>query len=208
MGANSARRPESHEPPKRADSDRDEVLAPSPLRRIRDWLAFHWHFYLRPTLLEQRTRHVIVQAVVLQDDQVLLIKRTTPRVWELPGGGPEPGESPSEAIVREVHEETGVHVRVQRELGVYRRLGFRPHDGIVFACTPIGGAPTPGEETVAVRFFPVHRLPRGLLPWYRAVIRDALRPPEPPRVHHQWLGPGALLASLLIVLGERLRLLE
>ncbi len=192
----------------RAITKRPRRWVQTRLRRIKARLAPYWTFYLRPTLLEQRKRQVVAQAVVLQGDRVLLIKRTTPRVWELPGGGIEGDETPAEAVVREVYEETGVHVRVVRELGVYQRLGFRPHDGIAFACEPIGGTPTPGEETITVRFFPVDRLPKGLLPWYRVVIRDALQPPTPPRVRHQWLGLGAVLASLLIVLGERLRLLE
>ncbi len=171
-------------------------------------LLWQWDFYIRSTLTGQRTRHTVAQAVVLQGDRVLLIKRTSPRVWELPGGGIEEGETPTTAIVREVHEETGIQVRVERELGVYQRLGFRPHDGIVFVCTPVGGALTAGEETLAVRFFPTTQLPLGLLPWYREVIQDALQPPAPPRVRRRWLGPGAILASILIVIGERLRLIE
>jgi ADP-ribose pyrophosphatase YjhB (NUDIX family) len=150
----------------------------------------------------------VVQAVVLQGDQVLLIKRTSPRVWELPGGGVEDGESLVDAIAREVCEESGVQVHVERKLGIYQRLGFRPHDGIVFVCTPTGGKPGPGDEALVTRFFPIDRLPRGLLPWYRQVIHDATQPIAPPRVHRQWLGPGAIIASLLIVLGEHLHLLE
>ncbi len=177
-------------------------------RQVRDALFWQWDFYIRSTLTEQRARRTVAQAVVLQGDQVLLIKRTSPRVWELPGGGIEEGETPAAAIAREVREETGVQVRVERELGVYQRLGFRPHDGIVFVCTPVGGALAAGEETLAARFFPITRLPLGLLPWYREVIRDALQPPAPPRVRRRWLGPDAIVASLLIVLGERLRLIE
>jgi 8-oxo-dGTP diphosphatase len=178
------------------------------VHQVYEALLWQWDFYIRSTLAEQRTRHTVVQAVVLQDDQVLLIKRVSPRVWELPGGGIEEGETPAVAIVREVYEETGVSVRVKRELGVYQRLGFRPHDGIVFVCTPSGGRPMAGEETLAARFFPIARLPLGLLPWYREVIRDALRPPTPPRIRRQWLGPGAVIASILILVGERLRLIE
>lgn len=177
-------------------------------RQVREALLWQWDFYIRSTLTEQRTRHTVAQAVVLQDDQVLLIKRTSPRVWELPGGGIEEGETPATAVAREVFEEAGIQVRVERELGVYQRPGFRPHDGIVFVCTPIGGALAPGEETLAARFFPVTRLPIGLLPWYREVIRDALQPPAPPRIHRRWLGPGAIIASVLIVIGERLHLIE
>jgi len=171
-------------------------------------IAWWWDFYIRSTLTEQRRRRRVVQAVVLQGNQVLLIKRTSPRVWELPGGGIEDGESLADAIEREVQEETGVQVRVMRQLGVYQRLGFRPHDGIVFVCTPIEGKPGPGDEALIARFFPIDRLPWGLLPWYREVIHDATRPPAPPHIRRQWLGPGVIIASLLIVLGEHFHLLE
>ncbi len=177
-------------------------------RQIASAISDYWKFYIRSTLTEQRRRYTVAQAVVLQDGRVLLVKRTDPRVWELPGGGIERGETPAEAVIREVSEETGLQVRVERELGTYQRLGFRPHDSIVFVCTPIGGTAIPGEETVAVQFFPVDRLPWGLLPWYRTVIRDAIQPSGPPRIRRQWLGVGTLLISLLIVLGERLHLLE
>ncbi|HEY66520.1 MAG TPA: NUDIX domain-containing protein [Caldilineae bacterium] len=177
-------------------------------RQVVEALSDYWDFYIRSTLTQQRKRYTVVQAVVMRDGQVLLVKRTDPRVWELPGGGIEEGETPSEAIIREVVEETGLQVRIERELGTYQRLGFRPHDSIVFVCTPIGGTLAHGDEAVDAQFFPTDRLPWGLLPWYREVIRDAVQPPESPRVRRQWLGLGTLLISLLIVLGERLRLLK
>ncbi|MCD6290600.1 MAG: NUDIX domain-containing protein [Anaerolineae bacterium] len=178
------------------------------IRRIGETATELWRFYIHSTLTQQRNRYTVVQGVVIQDGQVLLVKRTTPRVWELPGGGIEEGETPAEAVVREIAEETGLQVRIERELGVYQRLGFRPHDAIIFRCVPTGGTLAHNEESVAVRFFPINRLPRGVLPWYREVIYEAAGPAMPPRVHRQWLGLGAILASLFIVLGERLHLLE
>lgn len=40
----------------------------------------------------------------------------TPRTWALPGGGVNPGESPAEAVIREVFEETGQEVQLGRLL--------------------------------------------------------------------------------------------
>lgn len=41
-------------------------------------------------------------------------KTAVPGLWQLPGGGLNPGESPSEALIREVAEETGQEVRINR----------------------------------------------------------------------------------------------
>jgi len=56
---------------------------------------------------------------VRKDDrlEVCLINPTGRRVWGLPKGGVEPGETPAETAVREVAEETGISGVVERELG-------------------------------------------------------------------------------------------
>lgn len=121
---------------------------------------------------------VIVQGVILRKQagrtEVLLVKRTSPRAWELPGGGPDPGESYAAATAREVLEETGIVVDVAGLVRWYRRTGFRPHRSPVFVCHARAGTPRPNAESVAVAYFPVEALPLGLFPWYRPVIRDAL----------------------------------
>jgi 8-oxo-dGTP pyrophosphatase MutT (NUDIX family) len=51
--------------------------------------------------------------------KVLLTQRTDNGRWCLPGGGMEPGESASEACIREVWEETGLRAAVRRLIGIY-----------------------------------------------------------------------------------------
>lgn len=41
-----------------------------------------------------------------------------PGTWTLPGGGIDPGESPSDAVLREVHEEAGQKIRIARVLSL------------------------------------------------------------------------------------------
>ncbi|MEU4802737.1 NUDIX domain-containing protein [Actinosynnema sp. NPDC023587] len=63
---------------------------------------------------------VAVSAVVRdQDGRILMIRRTDNDKYALPGGGQDAGETLTEAVVREVEEETGVHVEVTTLVGLY-----------------------------------------------------------------------------------------
>lgn len=62
--------------------------------------------------LENRILHVVACALVDQDGRILLTQRPEGRsmagLWEFPGGKIEPGESPEEALIRELWEEIGI----------------------------------------------------------------------------------------------------
>ena len=54
-------------------------------------------------------------AVIIRRDQVLVVKPRESRKWQLPGGGIKPGETPEQAMYRELNEETGLapqHVKI------------------------------------------------------------------------------------------------
>ena len=141
----------------------------------------YWHDLLMPVLRQDKPP-TVPQAIVLQDQQVLLVKRDNPRFWELPGGGMIPGETPEATVVREVQEETGVQVDIIELLGWYERTGFRAHLSPVYVCHPQSGPPQAQDaDTVQVRYFPLHRLPRGLCPWYRSILQRDLRAHIPGR---------------------------
>ncbi len=126
-----------------------------------------------------------VSAIVLHDGRLLLQQRADNRRWGLPGGAVEVGETVSAAIVREVREETGLDVGVDRLVGVYsdpRVQVVRYPDGRVwhyvnlcFACTLAGGTTcaAPGE-TLAVDWFAPDALPADLVTLHRQRIVDAL----------------------------------
>lgn len=65
---------------------------------------------------------LVVAAVIVDGDRVLLTQRRggthLAGRWEFPGGKIEPGESPEEALAREITEEIGVRVRVGDALDV------------------------------------------------------------------------------------------
>lgn len=60
-------------------------------------------------------------AIILQARHILLVKAHDKNNWQLPGGRIEPGETPAQAVIREVKEETGLTAYVGRMTGRYRR---------------------------------------------------------------------------------------
>ncbi len=60
--------------------------------------------------------------------KALLTRRTDNGLWCIPGGAMEAGESAAEACIREVWEETGLHVEVKRLIGIYSN----PHQLVVY----------------------------------------------------------------------------
>jgi mutator protein MutT len=80
--------------------------------------------------------------------QLLLLVRTDNGLWDLPGGAVDPGETPAQAVVREVREETGLIVEPVAVAGVFGGTDFRLTYGngdiveytvTVFECRVVGG---------------------------------------------------------------------
>lgn len=73
----------------------------------------------------QKTKQItVIVGLVIKDNKILMVKRYEPEVldahlkWEFPGGKVDFGETPQQAIVREVKEETGVLVKTKRLLPI------------------------------------------------------------------------------------------
>jgi ADP-ribose pyrophosphatase YjhB (NUDIX family) len=62
-----------------------------------------------------------VRGAVFRDDAILLVREAASSRWTLPGGWVDVGESPSEAVVREVREESGYETRAVKLLALYDR---------------------------------------------------------------------------------------
>lgn len=171
-------------------------------------LGKYWHDIIVP-IIRRDSPPIVPQAVVLHEQQVLLVQRDNPRLWELPGGGVQPGELLEETVVREVEEETGLRVAITELLGWYERTGFRAHRSPVYLCRPLGGELRPQlTETLRVQFFPLHTLPTGMFPWYRSIVQHDLMSCEPhPLTRIQHVSLGVVLHCLALDIGNRLGLL-
>ncbi|MEK7701884.1 MAG: NUDIX domain-containing protein [candidate division NC10 bacterium] len=125
-----------------------------------------------------------VSAVIFdRRGRLLLQQRSDGGQWGLPGGSVEIGESVTDAVRREVREETGFVVSVCRLVGVYSDPAFQVvrypngtvwhYVNVCFECAVRGGEPRTCDETLALEYFPPRRLPRALLANHRVRIRDA-----------------------------------
>src|SRR3954468_4603945 len=99
---------------------------------------------------DQHIHSVSVAGVVVDEaGRVLVIKRRDNGRWEPPGGILERDETFEEGVAREVLEETGVTVEVERLSGVYKNMA-RGIVALVYRCHPVSGGGHPTNESVAV----------------------------------------------------------
>ncbi len=134
-------------------------------------------------------------AAVITDPagRVLLHDRRVGDGWALPSGAVEPGESVLAALVREVREETGLTVVVERLVGIYsdpayqivaypdgRRVHFIT---CLFACRVTSDVVRGSAEGRRWAWFAPDALPEPLLPYTRQWLADATRALPAPVVH-------------------------
>ena len=137
------------------------------------------------------TPKIDVRAGVFQEDRVLLVRETADGRWTLPGGWGDEHESPRESIEREVREESGFEVRVERLIAVKDRH-LHPYTPrrleriykLFFLCELTGGEAATSLETDGVGFFPLEDLPPlslgRSLPEDVALLDAYRRSPEKP----------------------------
>jgi 8-oxo-dGTP pyrophosphatase MutT (NUDIX family) len=119
-------------------------------------------------------------AAVIRDaaGRILLQERSSGEGWSLPAGAIEPGESPEEAVRREVLEETGLTIVPTRILGVFGGEAFRyvypngdavEYTVVLYRCAVIAEHPDgPSDpETKSLRYFARREMP-SLAPAYPA----------------------------------------
>lgn len=104
---------------------------------------------------------VVVRRTDAGVHEAVLVHRPEYDDWTLPKGKLEPGESRLDAAVREVCEETGLHILVGPELGTSRYADSRARDKTVFywAMAPGGGELAPTKEVDEARWVPFEDAP-------------------------------------------------
>jgi ADP-ribose pyrophosphatase YjhB (NUDIX family) len=105
-------------------------------------------------IMTQRDGAVPCVGGLAYDDEgrLLLVRRANEPgrgLWSIPGGRVEPGEDDAAALVREMREETGLHVAPGPLVGGVRRGRFAIAD---YRCTVVGGALRAGDDALDARF--------------------------------------------------------
>jgi len=112
------------------------------------------------------TPKIDVRGAVIRDGKILLVQERSDGGWTMPGGWADVGDAPSAMVAREVREESGYEVRVEKLVAVYDanrvpgvRMEFYHAYKLIFLCTITGGEARPSNETSAVDFFDLEHLP-------------------------------------------------
>jgi len=114
-----------------------------------------------------------------RDNSVVLVKRSNPPFkgfYAIPGGFVEYGETVEEAAVREVKEETGLDVRLQRLVGVYSNPDRDPRGHIItiaYLGEEAGGELKPSTNAKEVKAF--KKVPQNLVFDHGKILKDALK---------------------------------
>jgi len=123
-------------------------------------------------------------AAIIRDGQGrILLQGKAEDVWSLPAGAIEPGETPAQAVIREVWEETGLIVRPVSIAGVFSGAnGFRftysngdavEYTVILFECEKIGGElGGRDEETLRLKYFTPDEMPQLPIKYPRRLFSE------------------------------------
>ena len=126
---------------------------------------------------------VSVAGIVVRDDgRILAVQRRDNAHWEPPGGVLELGETFEEGVRREIAEETGITVEVQRLTGAYKNL-TRGVVALVFRCRPTAGDATATDESQHVQWLTADQVRERMSPAYAIRVLDALGAQTASRAH-------------------------
>ncbi|EMJ6440316.1 MULTISPECIES: NUDIX hydrolase [Bacillus] len=116
-----------------------------------------------------------IAAVIKNEQGKILFQYPGGEYWSLPAGAIEPGETPEEAVIREVWEETGLKVQVKKQKGVFGGERFRhiypncdqvEYIVVVFECEITSGKlKSIDGESLKLQYFSFSEKPPLALPY-------------------------------------------
>jgi len=116
--------------------------------------------------IDYPTAKVDVRGFVLNEaNKILMAKEGIDGKWTIPGGWADVGYSPSEVVLKEIKEETGLHCSVVRLMAVYdKRMHAHPPQPfyiykLIFLCKMESGKLKHGFDMEGTDFFPADNLP-------------------------------------------------
>lgn len=153
--------------------------------------------------MRQKAIFALGAFAVIMDKEgcVLLSYRSENDLWGLPGGGVDHGELPTEAVVRETREETGLDIEIMRLVGVY---GNEKGKEMVFSfqCKVIGGSCQLTDEADLHTYFAPQELPYNTIPKHVERIQDTLKALVQPIIRRQAVPSGKEFLEILKMGGD------
>ena len=149
------------------------------------------YFASEPTVVRLSVSAVVRRA--RGGEEILLMQRSDNGMWTLPGGHVEPGESVTDAALREVLEETGWKIELGRLVGVYSDPARQVVEtvrgervqlvNLCFDSVAIEQfTPSTPDEALSIGFFPRTQLPEPMVPIAGIRIEDCFAGGEAARV--------------------------
>ena len=120
-------------------------------------------------------------AALVRDDEggILLVKRGVQPgkgQWALPSGFVEIEETPEEACLRELKEETGLEGEILRLIGVYTQESQVYKKVLIIGYeVEAQGVLTPGSDSLSARFFPLAEIPDVAFSSHKEIVRDGIK---------------------------------
>ncbi|MDI5971481.1 NUDIX domain-containing protein [Streptomyces sp. SL13] len=115
----------------------------------------------------------VAGVAVREDGRVLVIQRADNGAWQAPGGVLERDEAIEDGVVREVYEETGIKVRVERLTGIYKNMALGVV-AMVFRCTPESGHERLSDESTSVAWLTPDEVAERMDEAFAIRVTDAL----------------------------------
>lgn len=112
-----------------------------------------------------QTPKIATRAAIFKDNKMLLVQESD-GLWSIPGGWCEVNLSVKENVIKEIKEEAGIDITVEKLIAIHdsnkHYKGMYPYgiSTVFFLCKPVGGRFKENDETIASDYFALDDLPK------------------------------------------------